>query len=106
MVFDFSRGPGFVPSHPFLLRGSAKSLLYRITGLRVLKFLETQSRSGATQSVSALSFHSAWMSVGGSEWGSELGPTEGKVSEWTIFFCLGRSILLWGPQAVYEEYLF
>jgi hypothetical protein len=80
VVFDFSRGPGSVSSHPFLMRRLARSLLYRILGLRVLKFLMTQSRSGAAQSVSALSFHPAWMSVGGSGWGSELGHAEGKVS--------------------------
>ncbi len=80
MVFDFSRGLGSVSSHPFFVRGLVISLLYKIPSLRVLKFLVTQSRSGAAQSVSTLSFHSAWMSVGGSGWGSELGPAEGRIS--------------------------
>ncbi len=79
-MFDFSRGPGSVSSHPFLVKGLARSLLYKIPGLQVLKFLVTQSRSGAAQSVSALSFHSAWMLVGGSGWGSELGLAKGRVS--------------------------
>ncbi len=80
MVFDFSRVLGFVFAHPFLMRGLARSLLYRIPGLRVLRFLVTQSRSGVAQSVFVLSFHPPWMSVGGNEWGSELDPAEGRVS--------------------------
>jgi len=72
VVFDFSRGLGSVPSHPFLLKGPARSLFNRIPGLRVLKFQETQSKSGATQSVFALSFHPVWMSVGGAGGGDAL----------------------------------
>ncbi len=80
MVFDFSRVPGSVFAHPFLVRGLAISLLYRIPGLLVLRFLVTQSRSGVAQSVFVLSFHPAWMSVGGSEWGFKLDPAVGRVS--------------------------
>ncbi len=80
MVFDFSRGLGSVPSHPFLARGPARSLLYKIPGLQVPRFLVIQSRSGAALSVSALSFHPAWLSVGGSGWRLQLGLVEGRVS--------------------------
>ncbi len=80
MVFNFLHVLGSVFTHPFLVRGLARSLLYKIIGLRVLRFLVTQSRSGVAQSVFVLSFHPAWMSVGGSEWGSKLDPAEGRVS--------------------------
>ncbi len=80
MVFDFSRGPGSVPSLPFLMRGPARSLLYRIPGLRIPRFQVTQSRSGVALSVSALSFHLAWLPVGGSGWRLHPGLAEGKVS--------------------------
>jgi hypothetical protein len=55
-------------------------LLYKIPGLRVPRFLVTQSRSGAALSVSALSFHPVWLPVGGSGWGLQLGLAEGRVA--------------------------
>jgi len=80
VVFGFSHVLGFVFAHPFLVRGLARSLLYRIPSLRELRFLVTQSKSDVIQSVFDLSFPPAWMLVGGSEWGSELDPPEGRKS--------------------------
>jgi len=66
VVFDSARGPESVPFRPFLERGPARSLPYRIPDQWGPKFLVIQNRSGAALSVSALSFPLEWLSARGS----------------------------------------
>jgi len=69
VVFGSSREAGSVLSHPFLVRGPARSLPCRSPGLRAPRFLVIRNRSGVTPSESALSFprsdYQLWR-VGGS----------------------------------------